>query len=302
MKRKKSLLIYVVILCCLLGVAASAEPASTCSLSIADGMPALTFSVFPTEERDPEWVEMIQYRLEITTQDGRALPTLTFPSLEGAEQQTHLLNFVDFNFDGYLDIEAVRAARASNMRNTHFLYHPDTGEFVYTPVLDALSGYQLFPGQRLILTYEHDSAATGVYSLFVIADGEPTLFREASMLYKEGDDAQTIRLLVTEYSQDGQETTLMDQSYAPFEEGAYDGWYDAAMDALWKGADPSEKGLNPYLFYNPQGGAYYHSDPECNTISPKYRTVIETFDRGQLFQEPFSKLKPCPACCANEVE
>ena len=243
----KRLLCLAALLClsmCCPPPAAADQPVYTRTVTIGDQLPAMTFSAYPTEERDTEWPDMLLYRLEIATADGRALPSLRFASLEGADQQTHLLNFIDLNFDGYLDIEALRAAGASNMVNTYFLYDPAAGAFVYEPALDCLSSYQLYPGQRLILNFEHDSAATGVWSLFVTNNGKPTLFRQASALYDERDDYQSIRELVTEYGADGTATVLRDENHAlPEDQGVSDGWYDLMMELLWEGADATEPPL-----------------------------------------------------------
>lgn len=297
----KRLVCLVAFWCCLASVGYAEQPVYTRTVTIAAQAPALTFSAFPTAERDAEWPDMILYRLDIAAADGRALPSLSFASLEGAGQQSHLLNFIDLNFDGYLDIEALRAAGASNMVNTYFLYDPAADAFAYEPALDSLSSYQLYPGQRLILNYQHDSAATGVWSLFVVNGGKPVLFRQASMLYDERDDFQSIRELVTEYGADGGETVLLDDTHAPFDsEGAYDGWYDVVMEQLWKGADAGETPLVQYLYLNPQGGRYYHTQSECQSISPEFWPQMVCFDRGQLFETPYNALSPCPVCCGSE--
>jgi len=49
------------------------------------------------------------------------------------------------------------------------------------------------------------------------------------------------------------------------------------------------------LYYNPRGGSNYHSSPECLAVLEKYRPLTE-FTWGELDEEPYSRLTPCPAC------
>ncbi len=49
------------------------------------------------------------------------------------------------------------------------------------------------------------------------------------------------------------------------------------------------------LYYNPAGGKYYHSSPECLAVLKKYRP-LRAFTWGELEDEAFSGLQPCPAC------
>ena len=49
------------------------------------------------------------------------------------------------------------------------------------------------------------------------------------------------------------------------------------------------------LYYNPKGGKNYHSSANCVLVKEKYRPMTE-FTWGELEEEPYSKLKPCPGC------
>lgn len=46
-------------------------------------------------------------------------------------------------------------------------------------------------------------------------------------------------------------------------------------------------------YYNPDGGAYRHADPECPTIHSRYLPLTATFTEGD---EAFSHLKDCNFC------
>ncbi len=49
------------------------------------------------------------------------------------------------------------------------------------------------------------------------------------------------------------------------------------------------------LYYNPNGGSYYHSDPNCPDVKAKY-LPLTPFTYAQLDQAPFDSLTRCPAC------
>ncbi len=55
---------------------------------------------------------------------------------------------------------------------------------------------------------------------------------------------------------------------------------------------------NTVLYYNPKGGEYYHLDPNCRIINPKFLPLGGTFTYGQIQDDPYSKLKPCNVCGA----
>lgn len=54
-------------------------------------------------------------------------------------------------------------------------------------------------------------------------------------------------------------------------------------------------------YYNPDGGAKYHLNPQCPSISQKYHDQMQPVDESQLTQSPYDLLKPCPFC-ANPAE
>ena len=49
------------------------------------------------------------------------------------------------------------------------------------------------------------------------------------------------------------------------------------------------------LYYNPKNGKNYHSSPDCPLVKEKYRP-LQAFTWGELEEEPYSKLTPCPGC------
>lgn len=49
------------------------------------------------------------------------------------------------------------------------------------------------------------------------------------------------------------------------------------------------------LYYNPNGGSYYHSVEDCPGVKSKY-LPLSPFTYGELDSEPYSKLTACPNC------
>lgn len=49
------------------------------------------------------------------------------------------------------------------------------------------------------------------------------------------------------------------------------------------------------LFYNPDGGSYYHSDAYCSTVKEQY-LPLTSFTYGELDSGSFMKLEPCASC------
>ena len=55
---------------------------------------------------------------------------------------------------------------------------------------------------------------------------------------------------------------------------------------------------NTVLYYNPKGGEYYHLDPNCKIINPKFLPLGGQFTYGEIQNDPYNKLKPCNVCGA----
>ena len=197
------------------------------------------FRVYPTEERDPEFIDMVIYRMEYDLPDGTPAPeALLFPSFaEGGMEST--LHFVDLNADGYMDIEAYRAAGAANMTATYFICHGESGLFTEAKALSEMNAYTIYAEQKLLVGYTHDSAATGVYAMFRWGeDGyTPYLYRKASFLADERDNFETYRDLVVEYDESGAEVAVYRDESCPmeFDEADWNARSDERMRLFWQG-------------------------------------------------------------------
>lgn len=51
------------------------------------------------------------------------------------------------------------------------------------------------------------------------------------------------------------------------------------------------------LYYNKNGGKYYHADPECYSVAKEF-LPLASFTYGSLNKSPYTKLQPCPKCDA----
>lgn len=52
------------------------------------------------------------------------------------------------------------------------------------------------------------------------------------------------------------------------------------------------------LWYNSDGGTYYHLEEKCSTIGTKYYSKMKSFTYGELGTSPYDKLVPCSTCKA----
>lgn len=51
------------------------------------------------------------------------------------------------------------------------------------------------------------------------------------------------------------------------------------------------------LYYNKNGGTYYHIESECSSVGKDY-LPLTSFNYGSLSESPYDKLKPCKTCKA----
>ena len=61
---------------------------------------------------------------------------------------------------------------------------------------------------------------------------------------------------------------------------------------------PVNRDPDMVLYYNPQGGTRYHTDPNCMSISNKYLPLQAAFTYSQVNDEPYASLEPCGYCGA----
>ena len=57
--------------------------------------------------------------------------------------------------------------------------------------------------------------------------------------------------------------------------------------------------FNIPLYYNPNGGRYFHTLSNCDTIDPKYWDGMVSFLGDELDDAPYNALRPCQMCDAD---
>ena len=77
---------------------------------------------------------------------------------------------------------------------------------------------------------------------------------------------------------------------------------DSYTDAVAQvdAAPTPEPTVNPKmtLFYNSDGGKFYHADGQCSTVDPKYYSKMKSFSFADINKSGYAKLKPCTKCGA----
>ena len=132
-----------------------------------------------------------------------------------------------------------------------------------------------------------------------------------------GTDASTARTITVEadISYGGELRTYQYDAIALFES---EGWY-IDPDSLSSGIlvlqstptpDPNmtptpspvptptpKPGAKTKLYYNKDGGKYYHADAECPTVAKEY-LPLASFTYGNINKSPYTRLVPCEKCGA----
>lgn len=136
------------------------EAAYTTTAKIHDSLPEMTFSLYPTGRVAQDDDGFPIFGLTVTSSAGVINDDLFLSSAQEQWEYTKALNFIDLNFDGYLDIEALRVSGANNTYSTYFLWDKD--KFVKAAGTDKLSSYTLHPENKRIYNYQLSSALTGI--------------------------------------------------------------------------------------------------------------------------------------------
>ena len=52
------------------------------------------------------------------------------------------------------------------------------------------------------------------------------------------------------------------------------------------------------VYFNPDGGSYFHGDPQCSTVNKKYRPLA-AITLADILSPPYASLDPCKRCAAS---
>ena len=59
--------------------------------------------------------------------------------------------------------------------------------------------------------------------------------------------------------------------------------------------------LDSILYYNPNGGKYYHANQNCPSINKRYLPLKDSLTYAQLDEPQYAYLKPCSRCKPPEL-
>lgn len=98
---------------------------------VREDMPELSVTVTQTGEFDNTARHPYTLTARITAEDGSLMQEITWQSNEtpDVERAAALVMFVDYNFDGYADLQLLTAAGARNVFYVFSLWNPETGRF-----------------------------------------------------------------------------------------------------------------------------------------------------------------------------
>lgn len=188
--------------------AAAEEAAYTEKAKINDSLPEMTFSLYPTGRVAQDDDGFPIWKLTVTSKDGVINDDLELSSLQDQWQYMKVLNFVDINFDGFLDIEALRVSGANNKYSTYFLWDKD--KFVPAQGCDKLSAYTLHPESKRIYNYQLSSALTGIGERY--SWNGTTLVLEGSYDC-DFTDTDNVYLKISLHDREGKKQTLFDSTF-----------------------------------------------------------------------------------------
>lgn len=89
--------------------------------------------------------------------------------------------------------------------------------------------------------------------------------------------------------------TALPQEYLPLNVHTGISETDPLLSQLKPCTECVVKAMNPTLYYNPRGGKYYHSVPDCAYVNKIY-LPLTPFEYRELDTKPYSSLSPCNHC------
>jgi len=147
-------------------------------------------------------VEMVEGEYEPEIIPHAILSVWTLDDLTQPIQTVEVWGFtdqhewLDANFDGYMDFCYTLFMGASNKNDSLWLWDEEAGQFVYG---GEFLGYGLAPDQenKLVYLYQHESAASGVTGIYRWKDDELVCERLVSVHYPEYLEDGTVQQLLT---------------------------------------------------------------------------------------------------------
>ena len=118
-------------LCLMLLMLAIPAMAETCTGRVREDMPLLTLTVTQQGGRDDATRHPYTLEAHVTASDGSLRQTIVWKSNESPafDRAAALVRFVDYNFDGYADLQLLTAQGASEVFYGFALWDPEAGRF-----------------------------------------------------------------------------------------------------------------------------------------------------------------------------
>lgn len=132
----------------------------------------------------------------------------------------------------------------------------------------------------------------------ILADRTPVNM-EIITMSGEGDDRfRTVSAIAVIDRNDGREP--LHYFFRIAVEKGEDGLWYIDPESLLPQEQPrqQETSVMAMLYYVPEGGQYYHLDPNCKTVNEIFLPMQGSFTYAELEDEPYKDLKPCAVCAA----
>lgn len=143
------------------------------------------------------------------------------------------------------------------------------------------------------------------------ANRSPINFEFTGVSGSDADNSRTVQMLVTISKNNGDPPLQYNMQVLMMR--INDVWYvdPNSLTSQQRVEDPSAAAVpvvtvaplvtsspSLQLYYNPEGGAYYHVDRECKSLHPSYLPLQGMMLFSQLNDPEFAKLQPCSTCHA----
>jgi len=157
------------------------------SAKINDKLPEFTFKIVGSFKEDhPPYVSFLAQHVEIINTSKKGQQILKAKNRfdnhgDGWDAKfdfelANIVEFVDMNFDGYLDLRLLynTGATGNNWYAT-YLFNPSKGEFVYHEELSKLSGMKIDEKFKQIITYDREGACAEISVYYEVMNNKLVL-------------------------------------------------------------------------------------------------------------------------------
>jgi hypothetical protein len=156
------------------------------SAKINDKLPEFNFKIVGSFIKHPPYISFLPQYIEIINPSNKEQQKLyakdRFDNWGRGWSSTfdfelaNIVELVDINFDGYLDLRLLynTGATGNNWYAT-YLFNPSTGKFVSHEELSELSGLEIDQGAKQIITYDRDAYCNEVRSYYKVVNNKLVL-------------------------------------------------------------------------------------------------------------------------------